>query len=103
MGHPAVKWWLVALLGCQADGDTHTCMAPSNVETKNCDPVPTGSVGCTGMPQATALEGIWPLDPSLTYPVGCVVIEPFCSAVYPDAQTAECTNSSGQVDWLVGI
>lgn len=93
-----MKWLLLALIGCQADGDADYCPAPSTVEAVGCDPIPSGSRGCVGGPM---IDDTQQLDPDATYPVGCKVTMPWCLGAYPNSPSeTTCTDELGEPMWI---
>jgi len=81
---------LMAALFLSCTSGDKTCSPP--VRTMySCQAIPTGSSGCVGGPPSAPSAGASPIDPDMTFPVGCVAQMPFCVPAYSsEVQTCTC-------------
>lgn len=83
-----------------AGTDGPTCMPPASI-SYTCDPLPAGSVGCSG--GTTTYAGAVP-DPQAVYPVGCSLLYPRCNGAYPNqVATCDCVGDATAALWMCGL
>lgn len=61
--------------------------SPPPTATYSCDPLPSGTPGCSGTPVPYQSRYTVP-DPAATFPLGCEILLPFCHPYYPNEVAA---------------